>query len=35
MVTFVNGNVVATRMLAAMYAVSNAIADYSAEPRSI
>ena len=32
MVTFVNGNVVATWMLARQ---QNAIADYSAEPRSI
>ena len=32
MVTFVNGNVVATRMLALQ---QNAVADCSAEPRSI
>ena len=32
MVTFVNGNVVATRMLTLQ---QNAVADYSAEPRSI
>ena len=32
MVTFVNGNVVATRVLTLQ---QNAVADYSAEPRSI